>query len=74
MISEVVTHSVQIWRQKAAEGTLTPAEMRAAIDAIRKERLAANTRSEGSRATKAAAKVAAAPVDTGALLDELEGL
>lgn len=71
-MSEVITTNIQIWRQKAADGTITLAEMRAAIEAIRKERMSADDRSTGKRAATAAKAAKAAPVDTGALFDELD--
>ena len=38
-MSETITMSVQLWRQRAREGTLTPDEMKLAIQAIRTERV-----------------------------------
>lgn len=65
-MSEVITNSIAIWRQKAQDGTITTAEMREAIIAIRTSRFAASTRSDTSRAKKAAK----APIDADALLNE----
>jgi hypothetical protein len=70
-MSTVIGSSIQIWRQKAADGTITLEEMRQAIAAIRAERVGASTKSDTSRASKATAKAKAAPVDSDALLDEL---
>lgn len=73
-MSEVITTNIQIWRQKAAEGTITLAEMREAIAAIRKERLSADDRSTAKRTRTAAASAKAAPVDVGSLFSELDDL
>lgn len=67
-MSEVITGSIQIWRQKSLDGTITLDEMRQAIAAIRKERVGAAEKSSTSRTTKATAKAKAAPVDGEALL------
>lgn len=65
--------NIQVWRQKALEGTITTDEMRQAIAAIRKERVQASEVSEKSTAKRTAtkAKAAAAPIDSDALLGEL---
>jgi hypothetical protein len=56
-MSQVITSQIQLWRQKAADGTITTEEMREAIAAIRKERVGASEKSAVSRA-KAAPKAA----------------
>jgi hypothetical protein len=63
-MSEVVQGSIQIWRQKSLDGTITLDEMRQAIAAIRKERVQASEKSAVSRASKAKAP----PIDGDALL------
>lgn len=71
MASEVINTNIQLWREKARAGTLTLEETRAAIAAIRKERVSANAVSAASTAKKAAAKAKAGPIDSEALLSEL---
>lgn len=61
---------VEEWRQKALVGTLTQDEMREAIIFLRSSRVAAAKTSAASKERKAAK----APVDSEALLGELEGL
>jgi len=73
MSSEIIDMSVTEWRRKAREGTLSVPEMKAALAAIRKERIQAGTISAKSTRTKAAAKDKAAPIDSDALLDGLMG-
>lgn len=73
-MSEVILSNIQIWRQKAADGTLTIEETRQAIAAIRKERVGAAAVSATSKANKAAAAAKKAPVDSDALIDGLMGL
>lgn len=68
-MSEVILTQIQIWRQKAQDGTMTPEEQREAIQAIRKERVGASEVSKVSRARTATAKAKAAPIDGEALLD-----
>lgn len=67
-MSEVISSQIQIWRQKCRDNTITQAEMKEAIAAIRKERAACSEKSTVSRAKKATAK---APIDSDALLGEL---
>lgn len=72
-MSEVILSNIQIWRQKARDGTATPKDMREAIDAIRKERVlssAVSTKSRATAATKAKA-AKAAPINSDDLLGEL---
>lgn len=61
---------IVIWRQKAAEGTLSIDEMRQAVAAIRGDRRGAATASEASR-RKAAKKEIPSADD---MLKQLEGL
>jgi hypothetical protein len=61
---------ITVWRQKAAEGTLTLEEMRQAILALRGDRRGAAVASEKSRKAKAPK----AEVRADDLLSELEGL
>jgi hypothetical protein len=61
---------IAIWRQKAAEGTLTVEEMQGAIIALRGDRRGAAVASEKSRKAKAPK----AEVRADDLLSELEGL
>ena len=71
-MSDVINEKIQYWRAKAAtpEG-LSLDEMREAIAAIRKERVAASETSTKSRAKKAEAKEKAAPINSDDLLGEL---
>lgn len=71
MTSETITGSIQIWRQKVLDNTITTEEMRQAIAAIRQERVGASTKSAASRERKTTAKAKAAPIDSEALLGEL---
>lgn len=70
-MSTVIAANLQLWRQKALDGTITQDEMREAIAAIRSERLGASQTSDASRERKSTAKAKAAPVDSDALLGEL---
>lgn len=70
-MSEVIMSNIQIWRQKAAAGTITLEEMREAIAAIRKERVGASEKSDTSRAKRATTAAKKAPIDSDAMLDEL---
>lgn len=70
-MSAVISSQIQLWRQKAADGTLTLDEAKEAIAAIRKERTAASATSDTSRTRKSTAKAKAAPIDSDALLGEL---
>ncbi len=73
-MSEVIVNNIQIWRMKSKEGTMTIDDYRAAIAAIRKERVGASEVSATSRVKKAATAAKKVPVDGNSLLDELEGL
>ena len=72
-MSTTIAMNIQLWRQKAADGTITTDEMRQAIAAIRKERVQASEVSATSTARKSTAKAKAkeAPIDSDALLGEL---
>lgn len=72
-MSDVILSNIQIWRAKAADGTLSMEDCRAAIAAIRKERVGAAAVSAASKATKAATAAKKAPVDSDALIDSLMG-
>lgn len=67
-MSEVINMSVQLWKQKAKEGTLTPAEMKQAIAAIRAERVGSHATSAVSKEKKVTAAAKKAPIDGNALL------
>lgn len=64
---------IQLWRQKAREGTLTQDEMREAMAALRQERVNAAATSEKSRAKKATTR-AKANINSDDLLGELDNL
>ena len=68
-----ISAKVQLWRQKAREGTLTQDEMREAIEILRQGRIGAATTSAASRTRKATAK-AKANVNSDDLLSELDDL
>lgn len=70
-MSEIIAGSIQIWRQKSLDGTITIAEMRQAIAAIRAERVGASEKSSASRERKATTKAKAASIDSNDLLAEL---
>jgi Arc/MetJ-type ribon-helix-helix transcriptional regulator len=70
-MSDVINNNLQLWRQKARDGTITQEEMREAIAAIRKERVNASTVSATAKTKAATAKAKAAPIDSDALLDGL---
>lgn len=58
MTSTFINENIQLWRQKAAAGTITTEEMKLAIEAIRKERAMLESPKPKSRAK---AGVAAKP-------------
>lgn len=64
---------IQLWRQKAREGTLTQDEMRQAIAALRADRVGAAGVSEKSREKKAATR-AKKDINSDDLLGELDSL
>lgn len=64
---------VQLWRQKAREGTLTQDEMRQAIATLRQDRINAAATSAVSREKKASPR-AKKNVNSDDLLSELDGL
>ena len=70
-MSDVINEKIQEWRQKIADNTITIDEMREAIQAIRKERVAAQETSTKSKAKKADAKAKAQPINSDDLLGEL---
>ena len=70
MITPELQSKITLWRQKAREGTLTPAEMREALQALAQDRVRAAGTSSKAR-TKKAGKVA---VNSDDLLSELGGL
>ena len=61
---------VQLWRQKAREGTLSQEDRREAIQLLRQDRIGAAQVSTASRAKKAPK----APINADDLLSELENL
>lgn len=61
---------IAVWRQKAAEGTLTIEEMREIVVLLRASRRTAAAASEQARRTRAKAAIPSADD----LLSELEGL
>lgn len=73
-MSTTIAENVQIWRQKVQDDTITTEEMRLAIATMRGERVAAGATSSASREKKAGAtaKEKAAPIDSDALLGELD--
>jgi hypothetical protein len=72
-MSPELSAKVQLWRQKARDGSLTQDEMREAIIALRQDRAGAAVTSAASRERKATAK-AKASVNSDDLLNELDGL
>lgn len=72
-MSPDLSAKVQLWRQKAREGTLTQDEMREAISTLRAERTGAAAVSEKSREKKATAR-AKASISSDDLLSQLDDL
>jgi lipopolysaccharide export system protein LptC len=70
-LSQTIQEKIQLWRAKAADGSITLEEMREAIKAIRKERVQASEVSKKSRTKKAEKAAAQQPVDSDDLLKEL---
>jgi hypothetical protein len=70
-MSEIIMSNIQIWRAKAADGTITLDEMRQAIQAIRIERVGASASSAASKEKKAVTAAKKLPIDSDALLDGL---
>lgn len=70
-MSDVVNTSVQVWRQRAREGTLTVEEMKVAIQAIRTERMGQGAVSAVAKEKKVAVAKKKEPIDSNALLGEL---
>ena len=71
--SQELQAKIQLWRQKAREGTLTQEEMREAIAALRQDRIGAAGTSAASRERKATAR-AQKNVNSDDLLSELDNL
>jgi hypothetical protein len=69
-MSDIINEKIQEWRRKSADGSITLDEMREAIAAIRKERVAASETSSKSRVKKATAK-ANEVIDSDSMLGEL---
>ncbi len=65
---------IQIWREKATAGTLTQADMRDAIAALRADRVGAQATSTASKARKSATAAGKKPVNSDDLLSELDGM
>lgn len=70
-MSEIIQMSVQLWRQRSLEGSLSIEEMRLAVAAIRKERMGQGVVSAASKEKKVAVAKKKLPVDSDALLGEL---
>ncbi len=64
---------IQLWRQKAREGTLTQEEMREAIAALRQDRVRAASASATSRGKRVTTR-AKANINSDDLLGELDNL
>lgn len=74
MMSPEIVHQIQVWRQKLQSGEgLSMEEQKAAVKALRGDRVKAQATSAKSRATKATAK-SKVNIDSDKLLDELGGL
>jgi hypothetical protein len=75
MSSTFINENIQEWRRKAADGTITPEEMKQAIEAIRKERAELDVPKPKTRAKAGAAakpkKQKPEDVNTDDLLKEL---
>jgi hypothetical protein len=71
MTSQIVTANIQMWRQKARDGTLTQEELKLAIAEMRQERVGAGAVSTASKAKKSEAAAKKQPIDSDALLGEL---
>lgn len=72
-MSPEASAKVQLWRQKAREGTLTLEETREALAYLRQDRINAAT-SSAKASTKKAAGTAKKSIDSDSLLDELDNL
>ena len=59
-ISPELQSKLAVWREKAAQGTLSMEEMKEAIGFLRADRRAAATQSKSSRTAKAKAQIPAA--------------
>ena len=72
-MSPEMNAKIQLWRQKAREGTLTQDEMKEAIAALRQDRIGASGRNEATRERKATTR-AKKNISSEDLLNELDGL
>lgn len=72
-ISPEAQAQVQLWRQKAREGSLTQDEMRQAIAILRQDRVAASGTSDKAKTTRATSR-AKKNINSDDLLGELDGL
>lgn len=70
-MSTIIQTNIQQWRQKAREGTLTPEEMREAIDLIRRDRIQASGTSATAKETQEKAAAKKIPINSDDLLDDL---
>lgn len=70
MASPELNAKISVWRQSALDGTLSPEDLRQALDALRGERRGAAVASDKSRKAKAVREIPSADD----LLNELEGL
>lgn len=70
-MSTVIQTSIQLWRQKSRDGTISLDEMRQAIAAIRQERVGASSVSAASTERKVVAKAKKVPINSDDLLSEL---
>lgn len=70
-MSEVILTSVQEWRARSREGTLTQEQMKLAIQAIRTERMGQGVVSAAAKVKVAAVKAKKAPINSDDLLSEL---
>ena len=70
-MSSIVNQNIQLWRQKSRDGTITVAEMREAVQAMRAERVGAAGVSAASKEKKATTAAKKAPIDSDSLLGEL---
>lgn len=72
-MSPEMSAKVQLWRQKAREGTLSVEESREALAFLRADRVHAAATSKAS-STRKATSAAKKSIDSDSLLDELGGL
>ncbi len=67
-MSEVILTSIQTWRQKSRDGTITMEEMRLAVAKIREERIGKGAVSAAAKVKKAATAVKKLPINSDDLL------